>query len=832
LLATTKAFESAAELAETDVQRASAWFELATFMERMHQPKPASTCLEKLVGLDPPTTWHAPALDRLARVYQRLGKLDEAAQTYARLAQLPDVSPRMVEIAIWGQARMYQQLGRMDKAVEAARKLLDEHPDSAYAGAATATLVEGHVQKGELAEARRLADVEARREGGNAGLLMRVAADMKAAGLFEEALEALDTYTRLRSGDQGAYQLFYDIHSARGTLAEYQESLGNLADDAQRREEALRRLADLYSRQREPGKALATLERLIDLIPTDANLISSTARTAMHAGKREKAVELYERALALSPDSTPLRSELGDVYAEIGDKEKALETWKRAYRYSPENAMSVQMLGRHLHAHGYYQDAVNTYLEAREALGDPAAFAEELGEEYETLLWVDKAVVEYVTALSVATRMNMRAGRRLQMMAADEMLGPDVIRILEARRAKGDMPDGAVVALGLAHLKAGQPDKATEVFRALEGSEGQAMSLIQTASMLESRGDNSVALGLYEAAMRAALPAVVQGQVALRLAALHSGNGDWRRARDVLSVVDLEAVTANLASNVRLALGDVLILKAGDHESALPLYVHVLVNGDDEQSLHAGWGLADCAFVAEEYAAAAKAYRELMAEEPGRDAPPPPPFGGGMEPFMFTVPGPGFFEPERPMGVAYGAYQLAEIEFRSERFGRARKQFEQLAKEHPNSRYANDALERALLIATEFTGESPAEPKYVEALRLVDRGKLEEAVRILKMIHSLGPDEPLADDSALLHAAALSRFGDLDEAAEAYEAIPRRFPDSPLAAGALVQAARIVAREPAGREQALAILRGVMVDFPESPESAEAELVIDGLKRR
>jgi len=70
------------------------------------------------------------------------------------------------------------------------------------------------------------------------------------------------------------------------------------------------------------------------------------------------------------------------------------------------------------------------------------------------------------------------------------------------------------------------------------------------------------------------------------------------------------------------------------------------------------------------------------------------------------------------MGPTYGAYQLAEIEFRSGHVKAATQQFERLAKGHPNSEYANNALERALLLSTEFTGESPAEPKFIEALGL------------------------------------------------------------------------------------------------------------------
>ena len=95
----------------------------------------------------------------------------------------------------------------------------------------------------------------------------------------------------------------------------------------------------------------------------------------------------------------------------------------------------------------YYADAAEFYLEAREKADDPRALGVELGEAYESLLFLDKAIAEYVAAIRGGASAGP-AERRLQMLAADEDAGPEVIAALEGLRETGEAPDGALVAHG------------------------------------------------------------------------------------------------------------------------------------------------------------------------------------------------------------------------------------------------------------------------------------------------------------------------------------------------------------------------------------------------
>jgi len=163
---------------------------------------------------------------------------------------------------------------------------------------------------------------------------------------------------------------------------------------------------------------------------------------------------------------------------------------------------------------------------------------------------------------------------------------------------------------------------------------------------------------------------------------------------------------------------------------------------------------------------------------------------------------------------------------------RAVEGFRQVASRYPDSPFANDALARELLIKSEFTGESPMEGKYIEALCLADRGESEKAQRLLSLIADLGPDEPLADDARFLQARTEERYGQAANASGLYVSLREKFPDSPLWPEALLRAAELVARDERERDVALELFRTVMAELPDSPEAARAELGIDRLQRQ
>ena len=824
------AYELAAQAATGNQGRARAWFELAGHLDRADQRTGAIRYLEKTAALEPATNWRRPCLERLAHLYRRMGKLKEAVGAYERLGKMAGDDPGLAEMGLWGQANVYRQMGDPQKAAEVARRLLADHPDGRYATFATGVLIDESVRRREFQRAAELARREAKRENGDAGALLTVASRMQAAGALDKALALAQEYVGLRPDSAGAYHIVYNLHEQRGSLDEYEAQLNEGANATDAKPGDLRRLADLYERRGKFAQALDVLARLLDRAPTDAAVAASAGRMAMRAGRPRAALPYYERAVRLQPDNLRLLNEFGGIYAQIGDKLRALELWQKACRYDPADVASARALGRQLHARGYYQDAAQVYLASRQATGDAAVLATDLAQEYEALLQIDKAVAEYLVAMRAQPGAGGIAGARLRLLSSDKAAGPEVVAALQQHQQSGDLPGRALIALGLAYLASGRRDDASRVLEGIASSPELGPDLVQLGAELEYAGDRRGALAAYDALRKGALAPDMTAVMILRHSALLSQMGRWREAAEVLRGAPARGVSPDLANQVGLALADILVLQAADAEGAAELYVAVLTDSTiPEHRQAAAWGLADCSFAAGKYDDARLAYGELMDMEPPPQGPPAPPFA--VIEGLVALPRPDSPAPGRPAGRAYGAYRLAEIELRLGRTEQAARLFEQMAQDYPSSNYANDALSRRLLISSKFTGESPAEPKYIEALGLIDRGQANKADRLLDMISSLGPEEPLADAAALLRADARARFGAPLRAAELYVKLATRFPQSPLAPEGLLRAGRLAAGREGGREEALKLLRLVLTQYADSPEAAQAELEIEELLR-
>lgn len=821
----TACFEQAAQAADSDPQRAQVWLELAGLLERSGNLQAAGEALERLLAL-PQTPIHPSALERVARLYQRSGQLDRMLGAYERLAALPGQPPEIVQQALQGQVRALQQMGAVERAEQVARAYLERFPQGIYASGMAALVVQVRLDRNDLAAARQAAQAEAAREGGDPTLLLQVAARMQESGNTRGALELAQLYTQLRPEDRDVHEMVLRWHQQAGTVAEYERALVAAAKAGGAAQ--LRRLADYYQRVEKLEAALATLRRLTEVQPDDVEALGEAARLALKLGRGPEAISLYHRALVLQPGSSRWQVELGDAYATLGDRERALDAWKRAFAYNPRDLTTARLLGRTLDARGLHHDAVQVYLEARTATGDPTALAAELAEAYEGQLLLDRAVAEYLTGLRTGEDQSGWVVRRLQMLAADDVARPELVAVLEQECQRGELPEGALIALGTAYLKNSRPDRAANAFAAIADPVRRSSALLQSAAQAEEGGDWAAARALYQAAMEGA-PGAIRAQAALRLAALYLAEEDWPAARDILESVDTADLNPRLADAVRLELADILVLGAGDYQRAAAIYAEVGARSADPASQRrAAWGAADCAFVAGKYSEAATAYRDLMSMEDRSAIPSALGYDDGTG---FLTGSPGIEGPARPMGAAYAAYQLAEIEFRSGRFRTATEAFARVAQEYPDSPYANDALERVLLISSEFTGDSPAEEAYVKALRLVDQGALEPAGEALAPIIATGAQEPLADDAAMLWADALRRYGRVTEALDQYRELPRRFPDSFRALEAELKAARLLSRQPEGREEALARYRSVLSRAPDSPEAAEAQMGMDELLR-
>jgi TolA-binding protein len=162
--------------------------------------------------------------------------------------------------------------------------------------------------------------------------------------------------------------------------------------------------------------------------------------------------------------------------------------------------------------------------------------------------------------------------------------------------------------------------------------------------------------------------------------------------------------------------------------------------------------------------------------------------------------------------------------FREGKLREADAAFREVSKRYPASPYANDALERVLLLPA-LERNAPGGEAYREAVQAFDRGDGKLAGELLASVKA----SPLAEPALLLLADVQLWQGDKAAALETLEALAKDYPDSSCAAVALLRHAGLrMADDPvAARLQ----LQEVVRRFPDAPQAAEARILLQMLQQ-
>ena len=123
-----------------------------------------------------------------------------------------------------------------------------------------------------------------------------------------------------------------------------------------------------YSAAGEQEKALATMQRYIEMAPEAADPRASYADLLLRFGRYDEALEQYQKSLELKPDYWYAFSMIGKVYATMGRLREAEKMMKRAYELLPPSrdlqAEQLATLAGFEIARGNYKDAQRVSLEA------------------------------------------------------------------------------------------------------------------------------------------------------------------------------------------------------------------------------------------------------------------------------------------------------------------------------------------------------------------------------------------------------------------------------------------------------------------------------------
>jgi tetratricopeptide (TPR) repeat protein len=237
-------------------------------------------------------------------------------------------------------------------------------------------------------------------------------------------------------------------------------------------------------------EAIQIYEEFLELHPRDTRAFWGLANAYAMAGlDRERLVPLLEARLRDDPNDVRAREELGRAYARLGDHERAHEVFGRVLRFGPASVARYSEIGSLEVRHRMYQQAVETFVEARTVFGDPALFSQELAQIHVALADYDAAVDECLVTVEAHPGMAQWATNLVELMleeGADEReIGRRIDQIADAE-ATGT---GGLSFAGSAYLVLDRPDRALRAFlRAdeLSGEEGSA--LIDYGMILRDEG--------------------------------------------------------------------------------------------------------------------------------------------------------------------------------------------------------------------------------------------------------------------------------------------------------------------------------------------------------
>lgn len=185
---------------------------------------------------------------------------------------------------------------------------------------------------------------------------------------YPAAAAAADSLIELYPEEGEAYVLRGSLYEIEKDLESAIATYAKAAKGDQAYPLAVMSLGYAYSAAGEQEKALATMQRYIEMAPEAADPRASYADLLLRFGRYDEAMEQYQKSLELKPDYWYAFSMIGKVCATMGRLREAEKMMKRAYELLPPSrglqAEQLATLAGFEIARGNYKDAQRVSLEA------------------------------------------------------------------------------------------------------------------------------------------------------------------------------------------------------------------------------------------------------------------------------------------------------------------------------------------------------------------------------------------------------------------------------------------------------------------------------------
>ncbi len=138
------------------------------------------------------------------------------------------------------------------------------------------------------------------------------------------------------------------------------KSLGDLV----RSEDALRRIAMLYFKNKHFAEAVVVFDLLIGLCPSEAELHQKRGFCLQHLNQPDQALKAYLQADLIQSDSLWTLKRIAATYRHLKNPLKAMEFDRKAEKLAPNDMAMILNMGHTLVEAGEYAEALNVYFKA------------------------------------------------------------------------------------------------------------------------------------------------------------------------------------------------------------------------------------------------------------------------------------------------------------------------------------------------------------------------------------------------------------------------------------------------------------------------------------
>jgi len=551
--------------------------------------------------------------------------------------------------------------------------------------------------------------------------------------------------------------------------------------------------AQILEREGRFNEAIKIYRDLIRAKPDNQVAYRRLAGLYRRLGRRNEESQLLETLIAIKPREIDLYRWLGDAYQATGRAEKARRLWLRIPGIFRGRFSYYGLAAKYLSKNGFYKDALSVYRRAREESGRATLFSREISrillqlEDYKEYFRETARVLEKNPSEYIRVREQLLAACR-RRQNTEEME-----KSLAAAVPPGES-NGYLLLLHGDLLKArGKLEAALNCYRRADSLLNRNSSLIEFGEYCLQADELRIAGEAFRSAVETAPDNVARALADYYLALTYRRLGTTDESIRLLKSIIADQAAAAIKPAAALELGRIYFTDRNSPAEALPYYEKFVQSSPPrETSQEARFELARVYAALERTADSIKLLSVLSRSRVS----------------------PGTRE--------RAAYQVCRLNFFRKNFSSALNALESFVAEHPASDWANDALKLARTIRNGLDQDPKALGILASAGLQRYAGRDSAACDLLENGIRSCPDSPLMGEMVLSLADCYLALDRPEAACSELEKLLSDPGGGRWAGEALFKLADIYRNRLRQPDRALALLKQIVLDEPDSPLAAIA----------